>query len=43
MTENNTTLRSNAPMNENKLEQEDNSKDLEIIQNLKNITLTQKT
>ena len=33
MTENNITIRSNDPMNENKLEQEDDSKDLEIIQN----------
>jgi len=39
MTENNTTIRSNDPMNENKLEQEDDSKDLEIVQNLKNINI----
>ena len=42
MTENNTTIRSNDPLNENnqkQTEQEEDSKDLEIIQNLKNINI----
>mgnify|MGYP006988877442 FL=1 len=42
MTEINTTIRSNEPMNGNKqtqTEQEDESKDLEIIQKLKNINI----
>ena len=42
MTENNTTIRSNDPINENNLnqtEKEEDSKDLEIVQNLQNINV----
>ena len=42
MTENNTTISSNDPINENNLnktEKEEDSKDLEIVQNLQNINV----